>query len=110
MKGIAIILMVLAFGCDGGECGQAGPDECWPGPGKCWMNGDADGHRSGICCDDQCGCAVAEQYGPNHPIMVSVESAYGCAAAWEIGAYECDEDCNCTYPEDGDGEIIDLPR
>jgi hypothetical protein len=105
-----LFICVASFGCDGGECGQAGPDECWPGPGKCWLSGDPEGHREGVCCDDACDCALAEKWGPVQPIMVAVPADYGCAAGLEYGGFDCDEECNCTYPKDGDGVIIELPR
>ena len=113
MKTIYLILAALVFvSCDGGECGQAGPDECWPGPGKCWFEETGDGAYSGwVFCDDSCGCASAE-YDGSHSRQVSVRLPFvhDCVPSSHIGAYDCDEDCNCVYPEEGDGEIIDLPR
>jgi hypothetical protein len=42
--------------------------------------------------------------------MITAESNYGCVEGSFSGGYACAADCNCTYPKDGDGVIIELPR
>ena len=109
---LAILAAMVLLSCDGGECGQevAGADECWPGPGLCWMYGDPNVHRYGICCTNSCLCSLAEKRGPDDPIMLHTPFRPGCVDDASFGGYSCDGGCSCSLPTDGVGVIIELPQ
>jgi hypothetical protein len=105
---LAILATLFLLSCDGGACEEqnAGADECWPGPGKCWFS-DHEHNNHGICCDDGCRCGASPGGGGGH-MYVEYPLYDGCVPSADMPDYSCDFGCVCDLP--AGGVVTDLPQ
>jgi len=113
---VLVASLFLLAGCDVEV--EPAPDvevvDVWPGADMCWFR-DSGGADMGVCCFADGWCGYAHGSVDRDTLEMHYPLHFGCypTTIYALGGgdvlYECDEDCNCVYPEPGVGATMDLP-